>query len=157
MKCFIFPQKFCVVYLVIKWRHNTNFIYVNFRKFYFFDKGNLLLKLKHVGNVVWSFLKKNKGFIILVAVVVVCSFCWTNISSALSSKAQTFILTCCCEYLYISVCIWYDDSFTEIKQRNAHEVTLRAVLEMLFVCLCPYWDVTRMYDLQKQKVWNLES
>ncbi len=23
MKCFIFPQKFCVVYLVIKWRHKT--------------------------------------------------------------------------------------------------------------------------------------
>ncbi len=36
---------------------------------------------------------------------------------------------------YISVCIWYEDNFTQIKWSNAHEVTLRAVLEMLFVCL----------------------
>ncbi len=47
----------------------------------------------------------------------------------------------CCEYLYISVCIWYEDSFTQMKRWNAHEVTLRAVLEMLFVCLCPHWDI----------------
>ncbi len=26
IKCFIFPQKFCVVYLVIKWRHKTCFM-----------------------------------------------------------------------------------------------------------------------------------
>ncbi len=53
----------------------------------------------------------------------------------------TFILTGCREYLYISVCIWYEDSFTQMKWWNAHEVTHRAVLEMLFVCLCPHWDV----------------
>ncbi len=56
-------------------------------------------------------------------------------------KTRTFILTGCRERLYISVCIWYEDSFTQIKWWNAHEVTLRAVLEM-FVCLCPHWDVT---------------
>ncbi len=33
----------------------------------------------------------------------------------------TFILTGCCEYLYISV--WYEASFTQIKQYNAYEVT----------------------------------
>ncbi len=43
---------------------------------------------------------------------------------------------------YISVCIWYEDSFTQMKRWNAHDVTLRAVLEMLFVYLCPHWDVT---------------
>ncbi len=36
-------------------------------------------------------------------------------------------------FIYISVCIWYDASFTQMKQWNAHEVTLRAVLEMLFM------------------------
>ncbi len=79
-------------------------------------------------------------FIILV--VVVCTFCRTNISTTISSKKKTLILTGCREYLYISVCIWHEDSFTQIKLWNAHEVTLRAVLEMLFVCLCPIWDVT---------------
>ncbi len=33
---------------------------------------------------------------------------------------------------YISVCIWYDDSFNQIKLWNGHEVTLRAVLEMIW-------------------------
>ncbi len=28
--------------------------------------------------------------------------------------------------------IWYDDRFTQMKRSNAHEVTLRAVLGMLF-------------------------
>ncbi len=57
-----------------------------------------------------------------------------NISAAVSSKFnQTFILTGCCKYIYSSVCIWYDASFTQIKQYNAHEVTLRAVLEMLLM------------------------
>ncbi len=44
-------------------------------------------------------------------------------------KIQTFILTGCREYLYISVCIWYEDSFTQMKRWNAHKVTLRAVLD----------------------------
>ncbi len=39
----------------------------------------------------------------------------TNISAAMSSKKLTFILTGCSEYLYISVCIWYEDSFTQMK------------------------------------------
>ncbi len=41
------------------------------------------------------------------------------------------------EYLYISVCIWYEDSFTQMKWSNAHEVTLRAVLDV-FMYLCPH-------------------
>ncbi len=65
MKCFIFPQKFCYVYLVIKWRH----IFHNFSSS--------------------------------------STFCWTNISFF-----RTFILMGCCKYLYISMCIWYEDSFT---------------------------------------------
>ncbi len=46
------------------------------------------------------------------------------------------------EYLYISVCIWYE---TLLLKWNGEtdKVTLRAVLEMLFLCLCPHWDVTR--------------
>ncbi len=39
---------------------------------------------------------------------------------------KTLILTGCREYLYISVCIWHEDSFTQIKLWNAHEETLRA-------------------------------
>ncbi len=31
------------------------------------------------------------------------------------------------------MCIWYDASFTQIKRQNAREVTLRSVLEMLFM------------------------
>ncbi len=31
--------------------------------------------------------------------------------------------------------IWYDDRFTQMKRSNAHEVTLRAVLGMLFMYL----------------------
>ncbi len=53
MKCFLLPQKFCVVYLVIKRRHKT---YISFIFTFLTNKGNLQLKLKHVGNVVWSFL-----------------------------------------------------------------------------------------------------
>ncbi len=34
--------------------------------------------------------------------------------------------------------IWYDDRFTQMKRSNAHEVTLRAVLVMLFLYLCPH-------------------
>ncbi len=30
------------------------------------------------------------------------------------------------------LCVWYKDRFTQMKRSNAHEVTLRAVLEMLF-------------------------
>ncbi len=47
----------------------------------------------------------------------------------------TFILTGCHEYLYISVSIWYNAGFTQIKWSNACEVTLRAVLEMLLLCI----------------------
>ncbi len=39
----------------------------------------------------------------------------------------------CREYLHSSVCIGYDASFTPINRWNAYEVTLRAVLEMLFM------------------------
>ncbi len=68
---------------------------------------------------------------------------WCDNNSDLIKKKQTYILTGCREYLYISVFIWYEDSFIKMKRSNAHEVTLREVLEMLFVCLCPHWDVTR--------------
>ncbi len=119
------------------------------------NKGNLLLKLKLVRNIV----------AVIILEVIVCTFCWTNISASMSGagfhnplcnqlhsrhmccvdvtikviwfdkKKRTFVLTGCREYLYISVCIWYEDSFTQMKQSNRHKVTLRAVLEMLFVCL----------------------
>ncbi len=61
IKCFFFPQKFCVVYLVIKGRHKTSISFIfTFLKMLLFlaDKQKLLLKLKPVGNVVWSFLTK---------------------------------------------------------------------------------------------------
>ncbi len=41
----------------------------------------------------------------------------------MSSQTQTFILMGWREYLYISVFIWYENSFTQIKWWNAHEVT----------------------------------
>ncbi len=34
--------------------------------------------------------------------------------------------------------IWYDDRFTQMKRSNAHEVTLRAVLGMLFMYLSSF-------------------
>ncbi len=107
---FSFPQKFCVVYLVIKRRHKTSilFIFKLLKVKLLANKGNLLLKLKPVRNVVLSFLKK---------------LSFHNFSSSSSSssssmyillnkyfcynifKKLTFILTGCHEYLYISVCI----------------------------------------------------
>ncbi len=38
--------------------------------------------------------------------------------------------------------IWYDDRFTQMKRSNAHEVTLWAVLGMLFMYLCPSFSET---------------
>ncbi len=37
-----------------------------------------------------------------------------------------------------------------MKRPNAHEVTLRAVLEMLFMCLCPH-------KLYYQRMWAEDS
>ncbi len=42
--------------------------------------------------------------------------------------------------------IWYDDRFTQMKRSNAHEVTLRAVLGMLFMYLCPH--LVRLADAE---------
>ncbi len=59
--------------------------------------------------------------------------------------------------------IWYDDRFTQMKQSNAHEVTLRAVLGMLFMYLCPHLvrrqtlktpQASRLYVCSK---WNRTS
>ncbi len=33
------------------------------------------------------------------------------------------------------LCVWNEDSFTQMKRSNAHEVILIAVLEMLFMYL----------------------
>ncbi len=71
-------------------------------------------------------------------------------------ETRTFILTGCREYLYISVCIWYEDSFTQMKRSNAHEVTLRAVLEMLFMCMSSFSeaaDVNITATLTRASVW----
>ncbi len=104
-------------------------------KHFLANKGNLLLKWKHVGNVVWSFIK-NLSFHN-------CSssrtFCWTNFFKNLDFYFDGFPW----KPLHLCVCIWYEDSFTPIKRRNTHKVTLRAVLEMLFMCLCPHWDISR--------------
>ncbi len=35
-------------------------------------------------------------------------------------------------------CVYDEDSFTQMKWSNAEEVTLRAVLEMLLMYLCPH-------------------
>ncbi len=92
---------------------------------------------------------KKQVFIILV--VVLFTFCWTNISAAMSSKirllfwrvaVKTFVNTFVNVNTFTFLCVYDEDSFTQIKWWNAHEVTLRAVLEMSFVCLCPR-DVTR--------------
>ncbi len=36
------------------------------------------------------------------------------------------------------LCVWNEDSFTQMKRSNAHEVILIAVLGMLFMYLCPH-------------------
>ncbi len=49
MKCFLFAQKFSVVYLVIKWRHNTyiSFIYTILKiKLFWQTTGNFIIKIK---------------------------------------------------------------------------------------------------------------
>ncbi len=46
--------------------------------------------------------------------------------------------------------IWYDDRFTQMKRSNAHEVTLRAVLGMLFMYLCPH--LVRRQTLKTSRV-----
>ncbi len=40
-------------------------------------------------------------------------------------------------------CFLANKTVKQMKRSNAHEVTLRAVPEMLFECLCPHWDATR--------------
>ncbi len=131
----------CVSGYQMKTQH-INFIYLNiFENYTFFGKQReFTIKIKHVGNVVWSFLKKKIVFIILAVVVNSAEQIFLQKTF---EEIKTFILTGCHEYLYISVCIWYDDSFIRMKWWNYHEVTLRLVLEKLFVCLCPHWDVTR--------------
>ncbi len=117
-------------------------LFVNYWKLNFFlaNKGNSLLKWKHVRNVVWSFFKKESfhNFSSSMYILLNKYFCY-NIFQKRFYLQNTFILTCCREYLYISVCLWYEDSLTQMKRWNAHKVTLSAVLEMLFVCLCPHW------------------
>ncbi len=93
-----------------KFHLSLHFWKLNF--FFFANKGNLLLQLKHVVNVVWSFLKKiNNNFSSSSVMYILLNkyFCCTVFK-------KTFILTGCREYLYISMCIWYEDSFTQMKQ-----------------------------------------
>ncbi len=83
---------------------------------------------------VWLFLK-NKDLIILVVVAYYVLLNNSNIFLPNVVKPN-FYFDGCHEYIYISV--WYDeDSFTqrkhEVSKSNTHEVTLRAVLEMLFL------------------------
>ncbi len=65
----------CVVYLVIKLPKalhiNLIYLYILENVTFLANKGNILLKLKHVANVV--IIPKKKVFIILV--VAVCTFC----------------------------------------------------------------------------------
>ncbi len=48
--------------------------------------------------------------------------------------------------------IWYDDRFTQMKRSNAHEVTLGAVLGMLFMYLCPH-----LVRRQTLKQWRMQN
>ncbi len=53
--------------------------------------------------------------------------------------------------------ILYDDRFTQMKRSNAHEVTLRAVLGMLFMYLCPHlvrWQMLK--SLRASVVKNID-
>ncbi len=69
----------------------------------------------------------------LIILVVVAHYIHSNENSNIFllqvlELNPTFILKGFHEYLYISVCIWYDeDSSTQIKRSNANEATLRAV------------------------------
>ncbi len=134
--------EFCVVHLVIKWRHKT-YIYFILKwltiNFFLANKGNLQFKLKHVRNVVWSCFKK---------------LSFHNFSSSMHILLNKYF---CCnvpdfyvdglpwrrEYLYICVyMIWgYFYSSETVKGSWSDSQSSSAVLG--FVCLCPHWDVTR--------------
>ncbi len=78
----------------------------------------LIIQIMYIpANRGFSFLKCSGGGTILI----MCTQCTPF--NTFCEKKQTFILTDCRKYLYISVCIWYEDSFTPIKWWNAHEVT----------------------------------
>ncbi len=111
-------------------------------KLFLANKGNLLLKLKHVGHVVWSFIKKNcfHNFSSSVMYILLNKyFCCTVFKKAdFYFDGLPWIPLHVCVYM-----IWgYEPLLPRINWWNAHEVALRAVLEMLIVCLCPHWDVT---------------
>ncbi len=55
-------------------------------------------------------------------------------------KKQTIILTGCREYLYISVCTWYEDSVTQMKRWSTHKVTRSGdVLRVFMSSLIRQW------------------
>ncbi len=102
---FFFLRKFCVVYLIIKRWHKKNLFHLslNYWKWNLFlaNKGSLLLKLKHVRNVV----------VVIILVVIVCTFFWTNIFTAMSGAGFHNPLHSpthmCCGDVTLKV-IWFD-------------------------------------------------
>ncbi len=56
--------------------------------------------------------------------------------------------------------IWYDDRFTQMKWSNAHEMTLRAVLGMLFMHYSADAEITTSITRSSMYVrskWNRTS
>ncbi len=125
------------------------------------NKGGFNNTMKTLKTYVQLFLK-NKVLIVLVvssSLYVRSTEQYKYISAQCLQVKPTFILMGCHEYLYIFVCIWYDeDSFTQIKWSNADEVTLRAVMEMLFMYLqvhlkkCEYHEKGQYFCHSFQKV-----
>ncbi len=84
-------------------KKKKNHLSLNYWKWNLFlaNKGSLLLKLKHVRNVV----------VVIILVVMVCTFCWTNIFAAMSRAGFHNSLHSprhmCCGDVTIKV-IWFD-------------------------------------------------
>ncbi len=142
MKCFLFLRNSVLcIWLSNEGIKHQFYLSLNYWKLNFFlaNKGNLLLKLKPVRNVVLSFLKKFSFHNFSSMYILLNKYFCYNIF-----KKTDFYFDGLPWIPLHSVCIWYEDSFTQMKRWNAHKVTLRAVLEMLFVCLYPHWDIMRV-------------
>ncbi len=122
-------------------RHKTSisFIFKLFKiELFFANKGNLLLKLKHIGNVVWSFHKKimfNNFSSSVLYILLNKYFCC-------SLQKAGLILTCCREYLYISVIWGYEMlllkliSETLMKWLSEQFMSLLRLHVWFSVCVC---------------------
>ncbi len=99
-------------------------------KLFFLQTNGFTIKIKtwKKPRIVWLFFETKVVIIGVVVLVDKPKFYFDRLPWGPLGPLQSFC----------RLCIWYDDRFTQIKWSNADEVTLRAVLEMLFMYLCPH-------------------